>query len=152
MEKKRKYPTFLYMSYSDTLQQVSEQAMRQYVAKNDDRLLYHNLAHAVRLLEAVNKMSMHYQLDEQNHFIVSASAWLYDLEMAGSGAADINKTGLPEEILKNAGVRQDDIRAIKNCIGHVDLPGQPVSLNEKIVQDYADKHQQEITEKLNTTM
>lgn len=135
MEKKRKYPTFLYMSYTDTLHQVSEQAMRQYVAKNDDRLLYHNLAHTVRLLEAVNKMSTHYKLDDQNHFIVSVSAWLYDLEMAGYGSADTTKPGLSEEILKNAGLREDDIRAIKNCISNVGLPDQPVSLNEKIVRD-----------------
>ena len=140
MEKKRKYPTFLYMSYSDALHQVSEQAMRQYLTKNDDRLLYHNLAHAVRLLEAVNKMSAHYKLDDQNDFIVSASAWLYDLEMAGSGSADEKNPGLSEEILRNSGVPEADIQSIKKCISDSGHTEQPVSLNEKIVRDAVSSH------------
>ena len=135
MEKKRKYPTFLYMSYPDTLDQVSERAIRLYLAKNDDRLLYHNLAHSARLVEAVKKMSAHYHLDDQNHFIVCASAWLYDLEMAVPGSTSIANAGQKEEILINAGVTPADIQAIKNCISAAGKAGQPVSLNEKIMCD-----------------
>lgn len=131
---------FSVMSYPDSLHRVSEQAIRSYLAKNDDRLLYHNLAHAVHLIDAVNKMSTYYQLDDQNHFIVSASAWLYDLEMAGSGLANIKNADLTEEILKNSGVREEEIRAVKNCISNIGLSGHPVSLNEKIVRDAISSH------------
>ncbi len=79
------------MNYQESLKMVSDQAIRLYLAKTDDRLFYHNLAHTTRLLDAVNKIHSHYHLDDKNYFIVCTSAWLQNLELiaAGGGSHEI---------------------------------------------------------------
>jgi hypothetical protein len=74
-----------HMHYPESLKKVSDLATQLHLNKTDDRLFFHNLSHAVRLLESTHQMSAHYKLDEKNHFIVCSAAWLYDLEMIASG-------------------------------------------------------------------
>jgi predicted metal-dependent HD superfamily phosphohydrolase len=125
------------MNYQDTLKIISEQAIRLYQANADDRLFYHNLAHTNRLLDAVNKLHDHYQLEDKNYFIVSSAAWLADLEVINSGSVshEFKNTAFTEKFLQNQGIETDLIDEIKNCILAISKQRPPVSLNEKIICD-----------------
>jgi predicted metal-dependent HD superfamily phosphohydrolase len=125
------------MNYQESLKMVSEQAIRLYLVKADDRLFYHNLAHTTRVLDAVNQIHSHYQLDDKNYFIVCASAWLHDLEIISSGPAypEIKDTSLSENLLKSLGIDTELAEEIKNCILATSNPESNTSLNEKIICD-----------------
>jgi hypothetical protein len=123
------------MYYPESLKKVADQAIRLYLAKTDDRLFYHNLAHTVRLLDAVDKINTHYKLDDKNYFIVCASGWLYDLEIIDSGSGEIKSAELTEGVLKSLEINKDEIEGIKNCISATKIPQQPITLNEKIICD-----------------
>ena len=73
------------MDYQEPLIKIADLATRLYLTKTDHRLFFHNLAHTIRLVESTRQWSAHYQLDSRNHFVVSVSAWLYDLEMMNTG-------------------------------------------------------------------
>jgi predicted metal-dependent HD superfamily phosphohydrolase len=125
------------MNYQDSLKMISDQAIRLYQANADDRLFYHNLAHTNRLLDAINKLQAHYQLDDKNLFIVSSAAWLADLEIINSGSIshEIKTTAFTEKFLESQGMETALIDEIKNCILVVSKQRPAVSLNEKIICD-----------------
>jgi predicted metal-dependent HD superfamily phosphohydrolase len=125
------------MNYQDSLKMISDQAVRLYQANADDRLFYHNLAHTNRLLDAVNKLQTHYQLDDKNCFIVSSAAWLADLEVINSGSVshEIKTAAFTEKFLENQGIETDLIDEIKNCVLVVSKQRPAISLNEKIICD-----------------
>ena len=125
------------MHYPESLKKVSDLATQLHLTKTDDRLFFHNLSHAVRLLESAHQMSCHYRLDEKNHFILCCAAWLYDLEMIASGTPEreLNNAAFTEDFLRKLSVEEVTIREIVECIlsnspGHL-----PASLNEKIFCD-----------------
>src|SRR5450432_2832557 len=125
------------MHYQESLKRVSDLATQLYITKTDDRLFFHNMAHTIRLLDAAKKMNVHYALDERNHFVVCAAAWLHDLEMiaSGSGPRDSKTTAFSEELLKSAAIDDDLIGEIKSCLMATHIAERPVSLNEKIICD-----------------
>jgi predicted metal-dependent HD superfamily phosphohydrolase len=125
------------MHYQESLKRVSDLATQQYISKTDDRLFFHNLAHTIRVLEAVRKMIAHYVLDDKNSFIVSAAAWLYDLNIIDSktGSFEVQKTDHYDGVLKSANIDEEHILEIQNCLSAALSIRQPVSLNEKILCD-----------------
>jgi len=126
-----------HMYYPESLKKVSDLATQLHLTKTDDRLFFHNLSHAVRLLESAHQMSTHYRLDEKDHFILCSAAWLYDLEMIASGTPEreISNTAFTEDFLSKLSVEEATIREIVECI-LCNSPGhQTTSLNEKIFCD-----------------
>jgi Family of unknown function (DUF5706) len=126
-----------HMHYPESLKKVSDLATRLYLTKTDDRLFFHNLQHAVRLLESAHQMSAHYKLDEKNHFILCTAAWLYDLEMTSSGTPEreINNAAFSEDFLRKLSVEESAIREIGACILSNSPGHPPASLNEEIFSD-----------------
>jgi Family of unknown function (DUF5706) len=123
------------MYYPESLKKVSEEAIRLYLAKTDDRLFFHNLAHTVRLLDTIDKVNTHYQMDDKNYFIVCSAIWLYDLEIMASGSGEIKGTQMSEGVLKGLGMNQEEMEEIIKCISATTLIRRPATLNEKIVCD-----------------
>jgi len=123
------------MYYPESLKKVSDQAVTLYLAKSDNRLFFHNLAHTARLLDAIDKINSHYQLDDKNYFIICASAWLYDLEMKASEFGEIRDSDFTGEILKGLGIASEETEEIKKCISAAMLPRDPLTQNEKIFCD-----------------
>ena len=125
------------MNYQESLTGIADQAFRFYQANADDRLFFHNLAHTNRLLDAVGKIQAHYQLDEKNLFVVTAAAWLLDLEIihSGSFAREIKNTQFSDSLLQANRVEKEITEEIKNCILAACSVKSPASLNENIFCD-----------------
>jgi hypothetical protein len=125
------------MNYQESLKRVSDQAFRLYLAKTDDRLFFHNLAHTARFLEAINKIHSHYLLDDKNYFIVCTAAWLHNLEIISpkSGSEESKTSEITCAFLKSLDIGSEEIIEIRDCILATKMPQQPTSLNEKIVCD-----------------
>ena len=125
------------MHYPESLKKVSDLAIQMHLTRTDDRYFFHNLSHAVRLLELAHQMSAHYKLDEKNHFILCSAAWLYDLEMISSGTPEreIDNTAFTEDFLNKLSVEEGTIREIKECLLSNSPDHPPANLNEEIFCD-----------------
>ncbi|MEO7765915.1 MAG: Pycsar system effector family protein, partial [Ferruginibacter sp.] len=126
------------MNYGLVAEQVKQYATSYLTANSKSRLLYHDHKHTETVVAAVKQISAHYQLNEEDHFIVLAAAWFHDLAYCMSGAGkmhELKSAELAGEFLKEKGVSDATNTAIKNCILATKLPQHPITLQEQIVCD-----------------
>lgn len=124
------------MNYLDTLDQVRAHAAALFHAKKDDRLIYHNLQHTEHVVKAVVKIANHYQLTDQDFFIVSTAAWFHDIGYLTSFAEhEARGADSAKEFLDNKGVDPAVTELVVKCILATKMPQHPVSLLEQIVCD-----------------
>lgn len=116
-----------------------ETYVRQYFNPGQDSLAlpYHNLAHTERVVAAAQQIANHYQLGEQDFFIVNTAAWFHDTGYyIGDGTDhELKGAALAADYLRTSGVDETTIGSIRGCILATRLPQHPESLNEKIVCD-----------------
>lgn len=124
------------MNYREILDQLRSHVANVFHAKNDVRLIYHNLNHTEQVVENAVKIANHYQLSDEDFFIVIAASWFHDLgyffdcqQHEASGA------GLATEFLKEKGVSAEVIDKVINCILATKMPQSPEGLLEQIVCD-----------------
>jgi predicted metal-dependent HD superfamily phosphohydrolase len=96
----------------------------------------HNLAHTQSVVANVNRIALHYQLNDQDCFIVIMSAWFHDIgylkdckdhEVAGAEKA--------AAFLREQGADESLIMAINGCILSTKMPQDPKNLLEQVVCD-----------------
>lgn len=124
------------MNYREILDQLRSHVANVFHAKSDARLIYHNLNHTEQVVENAVKIANHYQLSDEDFFIVTAASWFHDLgyffdcqHHESSGA------GLATEFLKEKGVKAEVIDKVVNCILATKMPQNPEGLLEQIVCD-----------------
>ncbi|SHG37610.1 Pycsar system effector family protein [Pedobacter caeni] len=124
------------MNYREILDQLRSHVANVFHAKNDARLIYHNLNHTEQVVENAVKIANHYRLSDEDFFIVTAASWFHDLgyffdcqNHEASGA------GLATEFLKEKGVSSEVIDKVVNCILATKMPQSPEDLLEQIVCD-----------------
>lgn len=125
------------MNYDEKLKQIEDYVKLFFIQHEDSRLYYHNIDHTRDMAEKANLIATHYNLNAHDHFIVLASAWFHDVgylvieppfhEMKGAEIAD--------DFMRHAGVREEDILAIKQCILSTKMPQSPSNELENIVCD-----------------
>jgi predicted metal-dependent HD superfamily phosphohydrolase len=124
------------MDYHALLKKTENYALDSFEHTSLNLLAYHNRKHTESVASYAKQIAHHYQLNERDHFVVVASAWLHDLgytieranhEEEGADAAGKFLEGLGTPVL--------DIEAIKGCIRATKLPQNPHNLLEDIVCD-----------------
>jgi predicted metal-dependent HD superfamily phosphohydrolase len=124
------------MNYLEILDQVKTHIERVFASKLDDKLVYHNLSHTEHVAKHVVELANYYKLDDKDFFIVLAASWFHDVgyidkwdqhEQRGAEQA--------EAFLKERGVDQAIIDAVKGCILATKMPQSPVGLLQQIVCD-----------------
>lgn len=124
------------MNYLETLDQVKAHAAALFQTKKDDRLIYHNLQHTEQVVKAVVKIANHYQLSDQDFFVVSAAAWFHDIGYLTSFAEhEARGAESAREFLTAKGLDPAVTEQVLNCILATKMPQHPVSLLEQIVCD-----------------
>lgn len=124
------------MNYLEILDQVRAHAATLFHAKKDDRLIYHNLQHTEQVVKAVVKIANHYQLSDQDFFIVSAAAWFHDTGYLTSfDQHEARGADSAKEFLNTKGLDPAVTAQVVNCILATKMPQHPVSLLEQIVCD-----------------
>lgn len=124
------------MNYLETLDQVRAYAASLFQTKKDDKLIYHNLQHTENVVKAVVKIANHYQLSDQDFFIVSAAAWFHDIGYLTSFAEhEARGAESAKEFLQEKGVDPAVIEQVVNCILATKMPQHPVTLLEQIICD-----------------
>jgi HD superfamily phosphodiesterase len=119
------------------LQDEAENCISQYFQSHfDAKFVYHNFNHTKDVVEAAQQIANHYQLNDQDFFVVTMAALFHDtgyyqdpLNHEARGAE------LANQYLEEKGVTADVRSAVTNAILSTKTPQKPANLIESILCD-----------------
>ncbi|ATP55954.1 phosphohydrolase [Pedobacter ginsengisoli] len=124
------------MQYRELLDQLRTHVASLFQTHEDERFIYHNLHHTEQVVENVVRIANHYQLSDQDFFIVVAASWFHDMgyffdctQHESQGAS------LANDFLSANGVSSEVIEQVKGCIMATKMPQNPEGLLQQIVCD-----------------
>jgi predicted metal-dependent HD superfamily phosphohydrolase len=124
------------MNYQQLLEKVHDHVTAYYKEHDTKSLLYHNLKHTQDVAAAATQIANHYQLNDDDFFIVLAAVWFHDLGyMTDLKAHEEKGAELAAAFLEKHGVNADYINLVKGCIMATKMPQSPSTLLEEIVCD-----------------
>jgi predicted metal-dependent HD superfamily phosphohydrolase len=124
------------MHYREILDQLKAHVAKLFHSGKDERFIYHNLEHTEQVVENVVRIANHYQLSDEDFFIVVAASWfhdigyLYDCDRHEKKGVDLAVSFLEEKKVDPAVIQK-----IKGCILATMMPQRPEGLLEQIVCD-----------------
>lgn len=124
------------MNYQHLLEQGQDYVLSFYKKHDTSNLLYHNRDHTEDVVAATIKIANHYQLADDDFFVVMAGAWFHDLGYMIDVAVHEEKGA--ELAMAFFGERKLDkkhLDAIKACIMATKMPQKPNNLLEQIICD-----------------
>jgi predicted metal-dependent HD superfamily phosphohydrolase len=124
------------MNYQQLLEDVREYVLNYFETHHDDDLLYHDKQHTKDVVGSATMIANHYQLSDEDFFVVIAAAWFHDTgyftDKAKHEEAGAN---LVAGFLKSKGVSDEVINKTKECIMATRMPQQPEGLLQEIMCD-----------------
>jgi predicted metal-dependent HD superfamily phosphohydrolase len=66
------------MKFQQLLEEVKQYVTSYFDAYQDPELIYHNIKHTKDVVTAATKIANHYQLSDEDFFVVVSSAWFHD--------------------------------------------------------------------------
>jgi HD superfamily phosphodiesterase len=108
-----------------------------YVHKVKPEFVFHNLDHTEDVAEACSRMADHYQIKEDDRFILMLAAWFHDTGYSLGNAAghEDESVRIATEFLSAHNVDETTIQKVSSCIRATKMPQSPVSQIEKILCD-----------------
>lgn len=108
-----------------------------YVHKVKPEFVFHNLDHTEDVAEACSRMADHYQLKEDDRFILMLAAWFHDTGYSLGNAAghEEESVRIATDFLIAHNIDESTIQKVTSCIRATKMPQSPVSQIEKILCD-----------------
>jgi predicted metal-dependent HD superfamily phosphohydrolase len=108
-----------------------------YVHKVNPEFVFHSLDHTEDVAEACSRIADHYQLKDDERFILILAAWFHDTGYSLGQAAghEEESVRIATEFLSRLGVDDTTIQKVSSCIRATKMPQSPVSQIEKILCD-----------------
>jgi predicted metal-dependent HD superfamily phosphohydrolase len=131
------FATFLLpMNYQELLEKVRQQVLTYFKLRNNEDLLYHNRKHTEDVVAAAIQIANHYQLNDRDFFIVTASAWFHDVGyMENAANHEEQSARTAGEFLKAQYVDDATIQEVNGCIMATKMPQKPSGLLQSIICD-----------------
>ncbi|MEP7107339.1 MAG: Pycsar system effector family protein [Ferruginibacter sp.] len=126
------------MNYELITEQAKQYVTAYFGANANAQLLYHDIRHTETVVAVAKQIADHYQLNQQDFFIVVAAAWFHDIAYCTDDVASMHEqkgAGLAQVFLEEKGVDEATVTAVKNCVLATQMPQHPVTLQEKIICD-----------------
>lgn len=125
------------MNYEQLSEEVEHFVTLYFKTHQDNRFAYHNRNHTKDVVTAVTRIADHYQLSEEDRFIVTTAAWFHDTGYSGSDSANHEERGalIAIDFLKGLSIPQGVINKIRGCIMATQMPQHPATLLESILCD-----------------
>jgi len=124
------------MKFQQLLEDVKKYVISYFDAYQDPNLIYHDLQHTKDVVAAATKIANHYQLSDEDFFVVVAASWFHDTgyftDKAEHEAKSISIAG---HELKQLKVADAVIEKVKGCIMATEMPQKPVGLLQEIICD-----------------
>lgn len=125
------------MDYDKLIEDAAAYAQIYIDKREDATLSFHNSIHMREVVEAVRKISNHYQLEKRESAIVKIAAYFHDIGYYEHGCTghELRGANLAEAFLLENKADQEMITQVKNCILATKPPQSPKNLLEEIVCD-----------------
>lgn len=125
------------MDYISIQEQTQHYVRSLFDAHIEGKLIYHNLYHTEKVVEAATEIAGHYNLTGRDLFIVTVAAWFHDtgyLTGLPSGHEE-RGAGMMEAFLSGTPVDPETVAAIRGCILATKMPQSHANMLENIVCD-----------------
>lgn len=124
------------MNYEKTLEQIRHHVLSFLKTHADKRLTYHNAAHTESVVASAIQIANHYQLNDDDFFVVCAAAWFHD---CGYGI-DLNhheekSIEIASDFFKDHKIKNTLYEKLTACIRATQMPQHPQNLLENILCD-----------------
>lgn len=124
------------MNYQQLQQEIESYVVNYFDSHHETQLIYHDLAHTKRVVEAAIQIANHYQLSADDFFIVYVSAWFHDTGyFIDTQLHEQRSAEHAVKFLSSNGVVEETVLAVQQAILATKLPQNPKNLNEKILCD-----------------
>lgn len=124
------------MKYKELLEEVKSYVLNYFETHQNENLVYHNLEHTKKVVNATIQIANHYQLNDKDFFIVVTGAWFHDTGYFEDPMQHEKASGnLATEFLKTlkvpAAVRDEVLQVILST----KMPQRPTNQLENILCD-----------------
>jgi predicted metal-dependent HD superfamily phosphohydrolase len=124
------------MKYKELLEEVKDYVLDYFETHQNEKLVYHNLEHTKKVVNATIQIANHYQLNDKDFFIVVTGAWFHDTGYFEDYMQHEKVSGnLAVEFLKKlkvpAAVRDEVLQVILST----KMPQRPTNQLENILCD-----------------
>lgn len=108
-----------------------------YVHKVNPEFVFHSLDHTEDVAEACSRMADHYNLKDEEHFILMLAAWFHDTgySLGNAPGHEEESVRVATEFLRQQHVDDTVIQKVASCIHATKMPQSPMTLIEKILCD-----------------
>jgi predicted metal-dependent HD superfamily phosphohydrolase len=122
---------------SQVLEQAQEYVTHLYRNKVDPHFVFHNLGHTQQVVAAAKELGAHYNLNDDDLFVLLLAAWFHDTGFSSGRAEEHEKESiqLATEFLTERNVDPQVIQRVSSCIQATHMPQSPLSQVEKIMCD-----------------
>src|ERR1700759_1239201 len=104
------------MNYQHLLEHIHDYVLAYYKDHENKSLAYHNLQHTKDVVAAATQIANHYQLDDNDFFIVLAAVWFHDIGyMIDLAAHEEKGAELAAKFFEDHKVDAGDIKLIEGC-------------------------------------
>lgn len=124
------------MDYKQLQIDVEKHINDYFNTHHDNRLVYHNLQHTQSVVKAAQQIANHYQLNDEDFFIVTAAAWFHDTGYFEDNLHhEVKGAELSNIFLESEGVNEELRQKVSNAILSTKIPQKPTNLIENILCD-----------------
>ncbi|PJJ83320.1 Pycsar system effector family protein [Mucilaginibacter auburnensis] len=124
------------MNFQQLLHEIKQYTLNYFETHEDATLIYHDIEHTRRVVQQTANIADHYQLSDEDYFVVMAAAWFHDLGyFVNKTEHEENGARMAAEHLQRLGVDEAVIEKIKGCILATKMPQRAVGLLQEIVCD-----------------
>ncbi|WP_316829823.1 Pycsar system effector family protein [Pedobacter aquatilis] len=124
------------MDYKQLQTDVEKHVTDYFNTHHDPRLVYHNLQHTQYVVKAAHQIANHYQLNDEDFFIVTAAAWFHDTGYFEDALQhELKGSELADKYLESIGVDAAVRAKVSGAILSTKIPQQPNNQLENILCD-----------------
>ena len=124
------------MDYKQLQIDVEKHVNYYFNTHHDSRLVYHNFQHTNDVVKAAQEIANHYQLNNEDFFVVTVAAWFHDTGyFVDVVHHEIKGAEMASDYLKNLGVDETIREKVSNAILSTKIPQKPTNLLENILCD-----------------
>jgi len=124
------------MKFQQLLDEVKHYVISYFDVHHDPELIYHNLKHTKDVVAAATQVANHYQLSDEDFFIVISAAWFHDTGyFTDKNNHETKSVDIASHLLKQLKVEVPVIDKVNACIMATRMPQKPTNQLEEILCD-----------------
>jgi predicted metal-dependent HD superfamily phosphohydrolase len=124
------------MKFQQLLEETKRYVVSYFEMRQDPDLIYHDIKHTKDVVTTATRIANHYQLNDEDFFIVVTAAWFHDTGYFLNKTDHENQSATnAAEFLKQLKVDDAVIEKVKGCILATRMPQNPEGLLQQILCD-----------------